>query len=113
MTPKQAIRNECKFCNNTTTFVGCASGDCKLNDSTLTQVKRIKAHCLTCVPEQTYEGVRSCSGQVANFEDGRACPLHPFRLGKNPHRKGIGNLKGNMEGLKQARAVLSQRLTAV
>ena len=104
MTPKQAIRNECKFCNNTTTFVGCASGDCKLNDAALTSVKRIKAHCLTCVPEQSYEGVKGCSGQVANFD---------VRFGKNPHRTGIGNLKGNMEGLKQARAVLSQRLTAV
>jgi len=44
MTPKQAIRNECKFCNNTTTFVGCASGDCKLNDAALTSVKRCSPH---------------------------------------------------------------------
>ncbi len=52
----QAIKSECRWCNQTKNFQGCASTVCKLNDMSLTPVKRIKAHCLTCVPEQSIVG---------------------------------------------------------
>ncbi len=68
MTAKQAILNECRWCNNTLNFRGCASEICKLNDTTInSSVKRIKAHCLTCVPEQNIQGVRLCDGKVMNL----------------------------------------------
>ena len=65
--------------------------------SNLTPVKTIRAKCLECSGGQPSE-VRNC--QIPE------CPLFPFRLGKNPNRKGIGNLKafsaektGTQEGL--------------
>jgi len=47
----------------------------------LSPLKAIKAHCLDCCGGSRRE-VKAC--EIAD------CPLHPFRLGKNPHRKGIG-----------------------
>ncbi len=50
-----------------------------------TPVKAIREKCLECSAGQAKE-VRECL-----IHD---CSLYPFRLGKNPNRKGIGNLKG-------------------
>lgn len=47
----------------------------------MSPLKAIKAHCLDCCGGSRQE-VKAC--EIAD------CPLHPFRLGKNPHRKGIG-----------------------
>lgn len=94
MTPKQAILIQCRFCLNTQVFKGCNSEVCKLNDSSLSNLKRIKAHCLTCVPEQNLKGVRACDGIVTNQKEHK-CSLHPYRLGKNPRRAGIGGKKAN------------------
>ena len=66
----------------------CKSDLCKLNDFELTPLKRIKAHCITCVPSQNLEGVRQCKGYVDNPEP-HTCPLWEYRLGKNPKRSGI------------------------
>ena len=56
-----------------------------MSEKKLSPIKAIRQHCLEC----------SCGskGEVLNciIPD---CPLYPFRLGKNPNRKGIGN-KGN------------------
>ena len=51
----------------------------------LTPIKAIRAKCLECSAGQPKE-VRECVIQD--------CPLYPFRMGKNPNRAGIGNLKG-------------------
>ena len=50
-----------------------------------TPMKAIRVKCLECSAGQAKE-VRECL-----IHD---CALYPFRLGKNPNRKGIGNLKG-------------------
>ena len=55
------------------------------NTNHLTPIKAIRAKCLECSGGQPSE-VRECL-----ITD---CPLYPFRMGKNPNRKGIGNLKG-------------------
>jgi len=89
MTPKEAILIECRWCMNTKTFKGCSSQVCKLNDPTLSSLKKIKAHCIACVPEQSLRGVRDCEGHVTN-PYWHKCSLHPYRLGHNPRRKGIG-----------------------
>jgi len=51
----------------------------------LTPLKAIRLKCLDCVT--TVKMVRECLE-----ED---CPLHPYRLGNNPKRKGIGRTGGN------------------
>jgi len=48
----------------------------------LTPVKAIKKHCLDCSGGSKKE-VRECI-----ITD---CPLYPYRMGKNPNRKGIKN----------------------
>ena len=50
-----------------------------------TPVKAIRAKCLECSNYQPKE-VRNCL-----ITD---CPLYPFRMGKNPNRKGIGRALG-------------------
>lgn len=50
----------------------------------LTPIKAIRKHCLECSSGSPGE-VKDC---IIND-----CPLYPFRLGKNPNRKGIGNKK--------------------
>lgn len=52
----------------------------------LTPIKAIRAKCLECSNYQPKE-VRECI-----IPD---CPLYPFRMGKNPNRTGIGNLKAS------------------
>lgn len=54
----------------------------------LTPVKAIKKHCLDCSGGFKKE-VRECIIQD--------CPLYPFRLGKNPNRKGIKNCVSTAE----------------
>ena len=51
----------------------------------ITPVKSIRKMCLECT------GGRP--GLVRNCEI-TDCPLYFFRMGKNPNRKGIGNLNG-------------------
>lgn len=87
MSIKAAIKAECRACQNSHTLKGCESTTCKLNDSSLTNLKRIKVHCLQCVPEHNLKAVRECTGKLLN---GRLCHLHLYRLGKNPNRAGKG-----------------------
>jgi len=99
LTPTKAIKQECRYCMNFQR-IRCASEICKLNlnhHKELTPLKRIKAHCIDCIPEQSTRGVTKCDGWVLNPEP-HACPLHPYRLGHNPRRKGIGG-KNNLETL--------------
>lgn len=92
MTPKQAVRNECCWCNNTKVFHGCSSMECKLNDFSMTYIQRIKAHCLMCCPEQSVFGVQACDKKIDNFGKDRICPLFAFRGGKNPSRVHAGRV---------------------
>jgi hypothetical protein len=89
MTPLRAIKQECYSCKNGHQFI-CKSDMCQLNNKKLTNLKKIKAHCKTCVPSQNIEGVRKCSGKVMNPEP-HDCYLFQYRLGRNPKRAGIGN----------------------
>ena len=47
----------------------------------LTPLKAIRAKCIDCCNNNPKEATL-CSGTD--------CPLHPYRLGKNPNRKGVG-----------------------
>jgi len=94
MTPRKAIKQECCFCMNTPVFHGCSSETCQLNNTELSNLQKIKAHCIDCVPEHNVKGVRGCTGKVTSPTP-HICPLHPYRLGKNPKRAGIGRKGGN------------------
>jgi hypothetical protein len=48
----------------------------------MTPLKAIRARCLDCVGFRKAE-VRRC--EETN------CPLHPYRMGKNPARAGVGS----------------------
>lgn len=48
----------------------------------MTPIKSIRAKCIDCSAGQPKE-VKLCPDME--------CPLFPYRLGKNPNRKGIGN----------------------
>ena len=50
----------------------------------LTPLKAIRAYCLDCCLESAKE-VKLCPAE--------GCSLHPFRMGHNPNRKGIGGFK--------------------
>ena len=60
---------------------------------TLTPLKAIRAKCLDCCADNKLE-VRNC-----HIDD---CTLWPYRFGRNPNRKGIGNkaLNINSKDLK-------------
>ena len=51
----------------------------------LTPLKAIRLKCLDCAA--TAKMARECLE--------KDCPLHPYRLGNNPRRKGIGRTGGN------------------
>lgn len=56
-----------------------------MSNNILTPLKAIRKKCLDCFCFQPKE-VRLCP----DIE----CSLYPYRFGKNPNRKGIGNFKG-------------------
>ena len=96
ITPSRAIKLECKWCMGGTRGMKCDSEICKLNNKSLTPLKRIKLHCLDCI--ETRQEVKDCTGKL--LSENRLCYLHPYRMGTNPKRKGIGNLKPNLKGLE-------------
>ncbi|NOG40076.1 hypothetical protein [Candidatus Brocadia sinica] len=83
MTPAIAIKLECRWCMGSVRSFSCDSQICKLNNQSLTPLRRIKAHCLDCV--ETKQEIKKCTGKLL-FED-RLCYLHPYRLGRNPKIK--------------------------
>ena len=96
MTPAKAIKLECRWCMGISRGIKCSSDICKLNNKSLTPLKRVKAHCLDCV--ETRQEVKDCTGKLL-FEN-RLCSLHLYRMGTNPKRKGIGNLNPSLKGLE-------------
>ena len=100
MTPKQAWKLVCKQCAKTTPHK-CETKICQLSDifkfkSTL---KRIKAHCLDCAATDLDQPI---TRDVINCVDTK-CPLHPYRLGKNPNRKKRAPNPDNLKKLTEAR----------
>lgn len=98
VTPSRAIGLECKWCTGGVRGMSCYSEMCKLNDASpvqgiesraLSPLRRIKLHCRDCV--ETRQEVRVCTGRLPY--EGRHCYLHPYRLGHNPKRKGMGSAK--------------------
>lgn len=68
----------------------CAGARKEKNMGNMTPLKAIRAKCLDCCCGQSFE-VKMCTCTE--------CPLYPYRLGKNPNRKGIGgkpNLSNNL-----------------
>jgi len=62
--PSAARKAECRNCLNTDRLMNpCESRVCELNKTGKSILKRIKAHCISCVPEQTIYGVKACTGQ--------------------------------------------------
>ncbi len=82
LTPFQAIRRECRFCQRTTPD-RCRSS-CVLNKRTSprkTPLGRIRAYCREVCP-----GYRCIGGdQLWIIGTSERCWLFPFRNGRNPH----------------------------
>ena len=92
MRPIKAIRKYCLWCSNhmIQEISLCPNKSCSLwvyrfgkkkseYEYKLTSCKAIKKRCKDCMP---HKNVINCK-----FND---CELYPFRLGKNPNRKGLG-----------------------
>jgi hypothetical protein len=58
---------------------------------TLTPMKAIRARCLECAG-RSMKAVRECA---RGSEATEPCPLHPYRMGRNPARAGIGRCEPN------------------
>ena len=58
----------------------------------LTPCEAIRKKCLECL-DRSYKAIRECTAEGD-------CSLWPFRMGKNPNRKGIGG-KGHKKGSKE------------
>lgn len=94
--PSKAIKQECYWCLGEVRGRTCQSKICKLNDKSLSKLKRIKAHCMDCV--ETKQEVKDCTGRL--LHETRLYYLHPYRFGTNPKRKGIGNKNPCLDGLR-------------
>ena len=101
LTPLRAVRKYCiKIC-----MVGsekevnlCSSEDCPLWEYRLgkrpegkkvryTPIKAIRKRCMNCAESLADIGKCPFNGK-GSFD---FCPLYPFRMGKNPHRRGVGD----------------------
>lgn len=103
--PIKTIRLECVACmgGQYSLIEDCPSLKCPLRPyrrgrkpvvrPELAPLKAIRAQCLECVGGSPAD-VRACSGRLLA---GGVCPVHRFRFGANPKRKGIGNLQGNVQ----------------
>ena len=88
MTPLQAIKKRCKDCMPIKSeFNNDFCNDCQLKNTSLTNLKKIKAYCLWCMNGSKKE-ILLCTD--------KSCSLWIFRNGHNPNRKGIGNISYTM-----------------
>lgn len=90
LSPQAAIKKHCRACyGDQDAWRGCDNNECALHlrypDRPSSNVKRIRLFCRQCV--ETEPMIRECDGETTNMGD---CPLHPFRMAKNPNRRGIG-----------------------
>lgn len=89
LTPLQAIRKRCLSCCETTTEVRECKFDGKKEDLCVLypyrmakgrpKLRQIREYCLECCNDSWYE-VKLCPTD--------SCPLHFYRFGNNPDRKG-------------------------
>lgn len=103
MTPLEAVRAFCTDCigGNSHDVGNCGGDKCKNGGCDehgicwffryrlgkgRPSVKLMRRMCLFCQGEAE-QFVRECSSTT--------CPLHPFRMGKNPNRKGMGGSTRN------------------
>ena len=67
---------------------------------TTTPLRAIRRHCIECMGGQVYE-VKHCTSPE--------CNLYPYRMGRNPKRKGIGgNIGKTRKKLNAKRETLTQ-----
>ena len=87
-TPRKSVVLFCRACNGDCSGL-CNSKTCvlypyqksrNLPNSKMFSIKFIKMYCLSSCTARTSKGVKECSDTE--------CPLHPFRLGKNPFVSG-------------------------
>jgi len=86
-TPRKSVVLFCRACNGDCSGL-CNSKTCvlypyqksrNLPNSKMFSIKFIKMYCLSSCTARTSKGAKECSDTE--------CPLHPFRLGKNPFIK--------------------------
>ena len=89
LAPSRAIRKECRKCMGGARLE-CDSKICPLNGPDRSSLRKIRRHCLDCAGSPGE--VRACEGKIPFGVDGpHICPLHDYRFGTNPRRKGVGN----------------------
>lgn len=88
---REAIRQHCRHCMQNAKFecARCDSKMCILNKHDVSDFRRIKNYCKTCAADNK---PNECAGTIihsgSRFKSTKGiCPLHPFRMGTNPHRK--------------------------
>lgn len=113
LTPKQVVRAYCLHC------VGGSAQDVKACDATdpkyhvcpfhpfrlgkgRPSVKVIRKFCLQCMGDYA-DFVRDC--------ETKDCFCHPYRMGKNPDRKGIGRSAERMKAVRAQKTAMSKNLS--
>jgi len=91
ITPQKAIRRKCLECtgwNNPIEVKNCNSPNCPLYPLKMgrrkkgtSPLRQIRKHCLECMGGSSSQ-VKDCVSV--------SCPIHCYRSGHNPKRKGIG-----------------------
>lgn len=94
--PKKTVHAQCHYCVQSrndvdvegctgymtyTTHKPCAFYDYRLGEKRM-PIKVMRAYCLDCMGDSR-EGVRECTTTT--------CLIHPYRMGTNPARTGLGN----------------------
>ena len=93
LTPSKAIRYHClKWCMNEWneppkgSVLTCTYTECQLKGRE-SKLRCISDYCKQCAVDfKPYE----CKGFILNVDENEKCPLHKFRMGKNPdirHRR--------------------------
>ena len=104
-TPQKAIRAICKQCVGTAhqiedcggkrIIIGSSEKTCQFyryrtgKGNGRPSVKLIRSYCIDCMGGRL-SYVRECMSMT--------CPLHPYRMGSNPMRKGIGGARKAQQG---------------
>ena len=93
ITPKMAIRLNCRFCQGGVQVLPECQNHCSINGQG-SILSRIKNNCKECAADHKPE---ECNGQLIGTQreilaevmgvtlEQAICPLHPFRFGKNPN----------------------------
>jgi len=101
--PKAAVIENCKYCTNSRHHpsINCENTICFwypiVNNKQKFSVKQIHEWCLKQCVGGSISEFNACTGSLLN---GKTCPLHPFKNGRNPKRKGMGRAGGNPDILK-------------